>query len=135
MDTGILAAIIGIIAGAFGYWFTTFSVQPILRYRDLRNKILSDFIYYAQVINADRLNDEMKALQRERELANREASAALSAAVLDLPSWYLWLLKRKGLAPAEAAKHLIGYSNTTDFEQSHKVQAAIRKKLGLPSET
>jgi len=135
MDTGIAAALIGITAGAFGYWFTTFSVQPILRYRDLRNRVLSDFIYYAQVINADGLNEEMKELYRRRVLANRELSAALSASVLDLPTWYLWHLKLKGLAPAEAARHLIGFSNTTEIEQSHKLQAAIRKKLGLPPET
>lgn len=135
MDTGILTALIGIIAGAFGYWFTTFSVQPVLRYRDLRNRVLSDFIYYAQVINADGLNEEMQALYKQRVLANREVSAALSAAVLDLPGWYRWYLRRKGLAPEEAATHLIGYSNSTEYEQSHVVQAAIRRKLGLPPET
>ena len=135
MDTGIVAAVIGIVAGAFGYWFSTFSVQPILRYRDIRNRVLSDFIYYAQVVNADGLNEEMQELYRRRVLANREKSAALSAAVLDLPGWYRWYLMRKGQAPAEAAKHLIGYSNTTDFEQSHKLQALIRRQLGLPPET
>ena len=135
MDVGLLVALIGICAGAIGYWFTTFSVQPILRYRNLRNQVLMDFIYYAQVINADGLNEEMQTLHRERGLANRKTSAALSAAILDLPGWYLWYLKRKGLAPGDAAKHLIGYSNTTDYEQAHKVQGAIRRKLDLPPET
>jgi hypothetical protein len=60
MDVGLLAALIGIAAGAFGYWFTTFWMQPILRYRDLRNQVLMDFIYYAQVINADGLNEEIE---------------------------------------------------------------------------
>jgi hypothetical protein len=136
MDTGILAALIGIFAGAFGYWFTTFSVQPILKYRDLRNRVLAEFIYYAQVTNAKGLNEEMQNLQRERELANRKTSAKLSAAILDLPRWYLWYLKKwKGLAPAEAASHLIGFANTTDYDQAHKIQGAIRRKLGLPPET
>ncbi len=134
MDVGLLAALIGIAAGAFGYWFTTFGMQPILRYRDLRNQVLMDFIYYAQVINADDLNEEMKTLHRERRLANRRTSAELSAAILDLPRWYLWHLNCKGLAPSEAAKHLIGYSNTTDYEKAHKVEGAIRRKLGLPPE-
>lgn len=135
MDLGLLTALIGICAGAIGYWFTTFSVQPILRYRDLRNQVLKDFIYYAQVINADGLSEDMQALQRERSLANRKTSAALSAAILDLPGWYLWYLNRKGLAPGDAANQLIGYSNTIDYDQAHKVQGAIRKKLGLPPET
>jgi len=66
-----------------------------------------DFIYYAQVVNADGLNDEMQALFQERGLANRKSSALLSAAVLDLPKWYLRYLEYKGLAPEVAAKHLL----------------------------
>jgi len=135
MDVGMLSALIGIVAGALGYWFTTFSMQPILRFRDLRNQILMDFIYYAQVINAKDLNDEMQALYRQRVLANRCASAQLSAAIQDLPQWYLAFLKHKGQRPEEAAHHLIGYSNTTDYEEAHKKEAAIRRKLGLPNET
>lgn len=135
MDVSLWAAFIGIVAGSIGYWFTTFSMQPILRFRDLRNKVLKDFIYYAQVINADGLNDEMKKLFRERILANRKTSAELAAAILDLPSWYLSHLKSKGQAPAEAAKNLIGYSNTTDYDQAYKVESLIRRQLGLPEET
>ena len=135
MDVGLWAALIGIVAGAIGYWFTTFSMQPILRFRDVRNQVLMDFIYYAQVINADGLNDEMQELFRERGLANRKTSAQLSAAVLDLPCWYLRYLKCKSLAPEVAAKHLIGYSNTTDYDQAHKIEDAIRRRLGLPQET
>lgn len=134
MDIELWAVFIGIIAGAVGYWFSTFVMQPILRFREIKNQILMDFIYYAQVINADDLNDEMKALFRERILANRKKSAQLSAAAIDLPQWYLNYLKRRGVAPLEAAQHLIGYSNTTEHEQAHKVQVAIRRKLGLPPE-
>ena len=96
MDVNLWAVLIGIVAGALGYWFTTFSMQPILRFRDFRNQVLMDFIYYAQVINADGLNDKMKALYQERVLANRRASAQLSAAIQDLPRWYLFYLKRRG---------------------------------------
>lgn len=134
-DPSIVAAAVGIVAGAFGYWFATFSVQPILRYRDVRNRILSDFIFYAQVVNAKGLNDEMEDLYRRRVLSNREASAALSAAIQDLPFWYKWFLSLKGYDPADAARNLIGYSNTTEWDQSHKLQSTIRSKLGLPPET
>jgi len=134
MDVELWAVIIGIVAGAVGYWCSTFVMQPILRFRDVKNQILMDFIYYAQVVNADGLNEEMKALFRERILANRKKSAQLSASAIDLPRWYLSYLKRRGVVPLEAAQHLIGYSNTTDHEQAHKVQGAIRRKLGLPPE-
>ena len=135
MDIGLLSALIGIVAGAFGYWFATFNMQPILRYRNLRNQVLTDFIYYAQVINAKGLNDEMQSLHRERILANRRTSSQLTAAIQDLPKLYLFYLNSKGYRPEVAAQHLIGYSNTTEYEQAHKVEGAIRRKLGLPKET
>lgn len=85
MDVSLWAALIGIMAGGIGYWFSTFVMQPILRFRNIRNRVLRDFIYYAQVINADGLNDDMKKLYRERVLSNRKTSADLTAAILDLP--------------------------------------------------
>ena len=93
-----------------------------------------DFIYYAQVTNVEGLNDEMKKVCCERRLSNRKSSAELTAAVLDLPFWYLSYLKCKGQNPAEAAKHLIGFSNTFEYEQSHKVESLIRRQLGFPKE-
>ncbi len=135
MDAKICAVIIGIVAGAVGYWFTTFSIQPILRFRNYRNQVLMDFILYAPVINADGLNDDMEQLHQERTLANLKTSAQLSAAILDLPSWYLLYLKVKKYNPNEAAKHLIGYSNTTDYEQASKKESLIRRLLGLPKNT
>jgi hypothetical protein len=135
MDVRLWAVLIGIFWGAIGYLFTTFSMQPILRFRDIRNQVLMDFIYYAQVVSAEGYNDEMQKLFRERVLANRKASAQLSAAVQELPCWYLRYLKMKGLAPGEVASQLIGYSNTTDYDQADKVEDFIRRKLGLPQKT
>lgn len=132
MDSKIWSVIIGLTAGSFGYWFTTFHMQPILRYRDLRNQVLRDFIYYAQVIKTDHLNDDMKALGKERRLANRKISAELSAAILDLPCWYLRLIRSRGQKPENAATHLIGYSNTSNYEDAEKKENAIRRYLGLP---
>ena len=132
MDIGLWTALIGIAAGAFSYWFTTFSMQPILRFLKIRNQILVDFVYFAQVIKADGLNEEMQELHRQRILANRKASAELRAAVLDLPFWYRFYLKFRGYNPEKAAKHLIGFSNTYDYEESHKLEDAIRSALRLP---
>ena len=61
MDEKLLAVLLGIIAGGIGYWITTFWMKPILQYRELRLKVFADFIFYAQVVNADGLNDRMKA--------------------------------------------------------------------------
>ena len=135
MDIKLLAVFIGIFFGAFGYWFSIFSMQPILRYREVKNQILIDFIYYAQVINAEDLNDEMQKLYRERILANRRSSAQLSAALLELPQWYKLYLKFRKVNPHGAAISLIGYSNTTDYDKAYDRENSIRESLGLPLET
>lgn len=62
MDEKLLAVLLGIVAGAVGYWIVTFWMRPILQYHQLRMKVFSDFIFYAQVINSDNLNDRMKSL-------------------------------------------------------------------------
>ena len=102
MDINLITALIGIAAGAFGYWFATFAVQPILRFREIRHRIHSEFIYYAQVVNANRLNEEMQALHRERILANRKSSAQLSAAYIELPFWFRRYLNVRRLCPQKA---------------------------------
>lgn len=134
MDVNLIAALIGVLAGAAGYWIAIFWMQPLLRYRSIRSQIHSDFIYYAQVINEDGLNDEMQRLYRERILANRKVSAELAAVSLELPFWYMRWLKCRKVDPARAAQHLIGYSNTSEYEQSHNTQALIRRLLRLPPE-
>ncbi|KAF3976911.1 MAG: hypothetical protein HFP77_10065 [Methylococcales symbiont of Iophon sp. n. MRB-2018] len=99
MDTTLQAVLIGAVSGSIGYWFSTFSVQPILRYKNIRNQVLIDFVYFAQVVNAEGLNDEMQKLHHERILANRKASAELNAAIAKLSFWYSRFLKAKKLNP------------------------------------
>lgn len=135
MDVSLWAAVVGIVAGAVGYYVATFWIQPILRYRDIRNRVVMEFIYYAQVINAEGLNEEMQALYRERVKSNRKTSAEFSASILDLPWLYLSYLHRRGRRPDHAASHLIGYSNNTDYDEAHKREDAIRRLLGLPPST
>ena len=134
MNINLITALIGILAGAVGYWFATFSVQPILRFREIRARVHSEFIFYAQVINADNLNDEMKELHRERIRSNRKSSAELSAAYIELPGWYRRYLRWRGRRPEEAVKHLIGYSNTYDYDDAHSLEDKIKKALDLPRE-
>ena len=74
----------------------------------------------------------MKELYRQRVLSNRKSVSLLKASIQELPWWYLKILQFKGLRPDEAVSHLIGFSNTTEFEESYKKENAIRKKLGLP---
>jgi hypothetical protein len=131
MDEKLLAVLFGIISGGTGYWITTFWMKPILQYRELRLKVFADFIFYAQVVNAEDLNDRMKALYEDRITSNRRNSADLAACIIELPSWYRWWLHRKGQAPERAASRLIGYSNTTEYEVAAKTMREIKRALGF----
>ena len=134
MDEKLLAVLIGVITGTVGYWFTTFWMKPILQYRELRCKVLVDLIFFAQVINADGLNERMKMLYEDRIVANRRLSAELTACLLELPFWYEWWLRLRGHMPERAANDLIGFSNTTDYEAASKHVERIKNALGIEVE-
>ena len=134
MDDKLLAVLIGVFTGAVGYWFTTFWMKPILQYRELRSKVLIDLVFYAQVINADGLNERMKARYEERIVSNRRLSAELTACFLESPFWYQWWLRARGHMPERAATDLIGLSNTTDYEAAFKRVERIKVALGIKVE-
>lgn len=131
MDDKLISVFVGIVSGAVGYWVTTFWMKPILRYRELRGKILSDLIYFAQVINADGLNKRMQKLYEGRIRENRRSSAELSACLVELPCWYKAWLQCQGCNPKLAAQDLIGFSNTTDYDVASKRVERIKKNLGI----
>jgi len=124
----------GLVTGVMGYWFTTFWMKPILRYRELRSSILSDFIFNAQVINPDRLVPKMIDLYDRRVESNRKNSAELSACLLELPGWYLWWLRTRGGNPGRAASTLMGFSNNTGYDEAHDRIDSIKKDLCLKTE-
>jgi hypothetical protein len=131
MDDKLISVFVGIVAGAVGYWVTTFWMKPILRYRELRSKILSDLIYFAQVVNAEGLNERMQKLYEKRIEANRHSSADLTACLLELPRWHKALLRCRGCNPAAAAQDLIGLANTTDYDAAAKRVERIKEALGI----
>jgi len=131
MDDKLLAALIGVVTGALGYWFTTFWMKPILQYREIRSKVLIDLIFYAQVINADGLNQRMQQLYEDRVVSNRRLSAELTACFSDLPFWYRWWLRSRNHMPERAATDLIGFSNTTEYDAAAKRVERIKAALGI----
>jgi hypothetical protein len=106
-------------------------MKPILRYRELRSMVLSNIIYFAQVISADGLNERMQKLHEDRIEANRRSSAELTARLLELPRWYKALLRCRGHDPEAAAQDLIGLSNTTDYDAAAKRVKRIKIALGI----
>lgn len=134
MDEKLLTVLIGVVAGTLGYWFTTFWMKPILQYRELRSKVLIDLIFYAQVINAEGLNERMQKLYEDRVVANRRLAAELIACLLELPFWYKRWLRLSGHMPERAATDLIGFSNTTEYEIASKRVERIKIALGIKVE-
>lgn len=134
MDEKLFSVLIGVASGAVGYWVTTFWMKPILRFRELRTKTLSDLIYFAQVTNADGLNDRMQKLYEERIESNRRNSADLTACLLELPCWYKSWLKCRGCDLEAAASHLMGFSNTTDYDAATKRVEKIKEALCIKTE-
>lgn len=131
MDDKLLSVLVGITAGAVGYWFTTFWMKPILQYRELKTKILIDLIFYAQVVNAEGLNEQMQKLFEERVKSNRRCSAELTACLLELPWWYKLWLQFRGSNPEAAAENLMGLSNTTEYEAVAKRVDRIKAALSI----
>ena len=134
MNSTLLAALLGVITGTLSYWFTTFWMKPLLRYRSLRGEIFADLIFYAQVVNADGLSERMKSLYEDRVVSNRRHSAELAASLLELPAWYLVWLRWRGHRPEAAVSQLIGFSNTTAYNEAGKRVECIKAALGIRSE-
>lgn len=132
MSSDIQSLLIGILAGGVGYLLVTFWFQPILRYRDIRQRVYSDLIFFADVTNADGLSKEMQERMWARICANRRHSADLRAICATLPWSYCKFLSLCGQNPGEVAKELMGLSNTFEHDDAAKRTEKIRKKLNLP---
>lgn len=133
MSDEMQSLLIGLGAGAAGYLIVTFWFQPILRYREIRERVHSDLIYYADAINADGLNEEAKERMWARVSANRRHSSDLRAIFGSLPWWYRKYLAVRGYDPEQVAKDLMGLSNTFKHEDADARVRRIRSGLGLPS--
>lgn len=129
-----LVALIGIVAGGFGYLIVTFWIRPIVRYLDVKHQVLSDLIFYASAINADGMNENIKTRVLYRIEANKRHSADLTACHVDLPFWYKWCLEQRKESPEAAATHLMGLSNTSDHDAAGKRIDKIKEHLRIKSD-
>jgi hypothetical protein len=127
--------LIGLAAGAIGYLCVTFHFQPILRFREIRERVHSDLIYFADATNADALNDDMKERMWARVSADRRHSSDLRAVYVSLPWWYRKWLAIRSQDPIQAARDLMGLSNTFDHDDAALRAKRIRSNLGLSGET
>ena len=121
--------ILGIAAGGIGYLLVTFWFSPIIRYRTAKHKILSDLIFFANVINADNLSELLKERFYKRIEADRRHSAELTACFFEMPSWYIKWLEFRGEKPQKASQELMGLSNTFDNDSAHLRIEKIKNHL------
>ena len=126
-----LITLFAVVAGAVGFLLANFWFKPILRFKEIKSQVASGLIFYANVINADNLNEEMKERLLKRVEANRRHSADLSANYDELPKIYKYLLNRKGIYPKKASKSLMGLSNTFEWRDAEKRVDEIKSNLGI----
>lgn len=128
----MLSLALGIIAGGVSFLVVHFWMNPLLRYLSIKHDVTSDLVFYANVINADGLNDRMQQLHLERREQNRKHGAEIRASYYRLPWWYRYYLKHVGECPVGASKALIGLSNTKEYALGNKYVERLRKCLRIP---
>lgn len=126
-----LIFIFSIICGAIGFLVSRFWFQPILRYIEIKGEIISNLIFYDNVIRAEGLSDEMKQRMNDRMVANRRHSADLAACYYRLPRLYRWYLMKKKERPDLASGEMMSLSNTMDLDSAHKRTDKIQELLRI----
>jgi len=133
-DSGVemLALFLGILGGGASYLVINFWMNPLLRYLDIKHQVTSDLVFYANVIDARGLNEEMQNKRRERQDQNRKHAAEIRASYYRLPWWYRRYLKYVGEDPICASTRLIGLSNSSDTVPGENFIPSLRKCLRIP---
>jgi len=131
MDNFILTILSSVISGAAGYVIARFWLQPVFQYREIKMQIISDLVFYANAINPNGLNEEMKQRVLDRMIANRRHSANLTACYYSLPRKCRDYLIKKGEYPDKASSEFIYLSNTTEYDEAIKAIKRIQVLLRI----
>ncbi|MDP3745029.1 MAG: hypothetical protein Q8Q76_11935 [Methylotenera sp.] len=57
LQVALVSALAAFALGAIGYWVASFWIQPILFYRQVRFEVFSSFIFYADAVIAEGMNN------------------------------------------------------------------------------
>jgi hypothetical protein len=131
MWSTLFASLVGIITGSAAFFISTYWMQPILKYREIRQQVLSDLVYFANAISSETTGDAWQPRVIERMNANRKSAANLEACLFLIPAWYLRWIKSSGQDPHTAVSQLIGLSNDQDFSSSDRRIGIIKSNLGI----
>lgn len=127
-----ISMVAGLVSGVIGYILTTFGMEPVIRYRDVRHAIVRDLVLYANAIVPMSAPNKPDPRVQKRQKANRERSAELHAVIVRLPRLYRKYLVWVSEDPEIAASQLIGLSNTSDSGDADRRITKIREALRVP---
>lgn len=123
---------LGVIAGAIGYLIATFWMRPILRYLDVKHAVTADLVFYANAIMVAEDAVVVPEMKQARTQANRKNAAELVACSLRLPTFYNWMLRKRGEDPLAASSELIGLANASIRDHADRHIELIKKHLKIP---
>ena len=118
----VWAALVSFFVGSFGYVLARLVIRPLLRYHIIKQRIRQALDGPSTLGTPDR-----KAILREY------ASALTTCHNEQLPHWYRLLLKNRGEAPLEAARHLMTLANVRQPPHASRRSADVRRALRMPS--
>jgi hypothetical protein len=105
--------------------------HPVRRYREVKDRIAHDLVFYANVIVPNGESPAAAAMFQARQRANRGRAAELEVAAMKLPVWYRKWLHRREEEPFEAARNLRGLADATNRERADRHIASIERYLKL----
>jgi hypothetical protein len=123
-----------LVAGGSGYLIATFWMNPILRYLQIRHAVISDLIFYDNVISPENISEELKKRYEKRRVSNKKHAAEIAASYYRLPKWYRWLLKKREEDPIMASKSLRALSNSSTHDDAEKPRERLKKSLCIAKE-
>ncbi|MBW2011507.1 MAG: hypothetical protein JRI32_07675 [Deltaproteobacteria bacterium] len=110
----------------------TFFIKPFWQYRKLKNKIVSDLIFYQNSIRTQETDETKKEQIKERIKTSKHHAAELSKCYNEnLPLWYKLVLDNRGESPIEASSDLMTLSNITNYEHAEKRMEKIKQHLKI----
>jgi len=130
-SAAIWSAIFSVAAGAVGYLLAIFWFQPVLHYRDVKSRIASDLVFYANAVELEKLDGTLRADTLQRKESNRRCAAELTAIYAQLPFWYRKWLAYRDEDPKHATDELIRLSNTGEREEARECVLHVRTALHL----
>jgi hypothetical protein len=132
--TGInlVGAVLGFIAGVFGFIIVRYWIRPVSRYGRLKCQVADAVDRYIAIVEKGTADGQAKKGIKESQRQLRKLASELTDAFHhELPSWYRIRLRARAEDPPETAGLLMKLSGTRDAVLARKRQEEVRGRLHL----